>query len=136
MLLSEVFKEGIQMGPGRKGRLSYPGTASDFVKWLGAKSAKALEEMSFADMEQLPTCKKFNIVPLGGGRWHSGQVKFTWMVMQDSENLRMSETFAGTGLHYNHASLLGLLVLWEMVQRRRSQGRRYKRDKARQVKGG
>lgn len=97
--------------------IPYPDTQMAFTKFVGAESPRALDSLSFDEIEKLPGIKDV-LLPIGGGR-RLGKCIFTWVVNSGGENWTRGEQFIGMGEDYKKAALSGLLVFWEMVVLRR-----------------
>lgn len=122
MNLDEYFADGcMKIGMEKKREIiPYPGTVQDFLKWVGNTDQKAVEAMKFDELELLPAMKKYHIESVGAGRWHSNLKKWSFVIKEESTNLRRSEEFQSKPmLDYNNAFLSGLILIWEMITRRR-----------------
>lgn len=112
-----IFRVGLQVGMERQ---PYPGTPEEFAEFLGTTIGR-LEELTFVQMEGLPTVKRW-LVPRGGGR-RLGEATFSWETTDRSGHdlWRKGEVFIGRGATYNEAALRGLLTFWELATYRRRQ---------------
>lgn len=119
-MLKKIFNRGCQKKANGEW-IPYPGTLDDFLDWLGVDSANRVENLNFAELENLPNIKKYGLIPLGGSH-HIGKIQFRWMTTKNKivEGLNEKEIkyFIGIGKNYNQAALLALIIVWELITRR------------------
>ncbi len=100
----------------------YPGTLEEFIEWLGHKYPWNLR---YDQLEELQGPRNMTLVALGG-RIHHGigdwNFSFKWQTLEAGPHWRKAELYIGHGDTVHHAALSGLLVTWELLTYRKSQG--------------
>jgi len=113
MNLNNVFK-----------RSKMPGTAADFLEWLGNEDQQAVENMYYSELMELPVANRLQLTfllynrswDINNGKWRVS-IKFGKAGMF----LRSGGSLTAVSWRKSNACLKALLVVWELETRRKVQ---------------
>jgi len=92
-----------------------------FLKFYNI-TRKQANEMTFVEMEKLPKVLELNIKSYGG-RPHFDEVAWRWKVGRNNHpNLNSNDDITCHDKDYNSAALKGLVLCFELIYYRRTQG--------------
>ena len=97
----------------------FAGTLEGFLQFIGVSSVEALEQMGFDEIEQLPFVQKLGFVS-EGGRFEHDHYVWSWFVgdLIDGRSVPGRAAFS-----YHTACVASLLLIWEILVRRETQGK-------------
>ena len=109
------------MRVGENKAIPFPGTADDFLAWLGISKTE-FETYRFDQLEQIKKVKEMGFKFIGARR-HADKITFS---IRTDRNKRVAglrtdtdENFTGRPMdNYNDACRAAIIVVWEMITRR------------------